>query len=202
MNEFINSLVVGRLPGIDKEELHGLLNLVAGVCERGIPGAVIEMGCAQGHTTTYLRRLLDHMDPERELHVADSFDGLPDKRPEDGNDTSFARGTFAMGDDVLRGNFHNESLKLPIIHRGWFGEITDYPQQVALAFLDGDFYDSIADSLRVLWSRIPSGGVVAVHDYHHSGLPGAKAAFHDFIDPKGLELQWTCEKGLPYIIKP
>ena len=200
----IDTLVdpIDRLPGVAKEELRGLLNLIAGVCERKIPGAVIEMGCAQGHTTTYIRRLLNGIDPEREIHVADSFDGLPDKRPEDGNDDSFVRGTFAMGDDVLLGNFRSEGLEPPVIHRGWFGEITDYPEQVALAFLDGDFYDSIADSLRVLWDRIPSGGVVAVHDYHHTSLPGAKAAFHDFIDPLGIPLQWTGDEGLPYIIKP
>ena len=36
------------------------------------------------------------------------------------------------------------------MHKGWFDQLSDreVPEQIAFAFLDGDFYSSIIDSLR------------------------------------------------------
>lgn len=169
------------LLGISKSELRGILIMLEDCIRAGVPGAVIELGCAQGITTTYLRKWLNVLDPARELHVVDSFEGLPAKRAEDGDDPYFVRGSFAMGAEVLINNFRTRGLQLPIIHKGWFGRVTDYPDLIAFAFLDGDFYDSIVDGLNAVWPRLSPGGVVAIHDYRHNGLPGvAKACLEVF----------------------
>ena len=41
----------------------------------------------------------------------------------------------------------------------------DLPEKIAFVFLDGDFYESIRDSLRLVASRMAEEGIVVVHDY-------------------------------------
>ena len=43
-----------------------------------VPGYVVELGCYEGETTGQLRRLLDALGQrDRELHVYDSWEGVP-----------------------------------------------------------------------------------------------------------------------------
>ena len=41
--------------------------------------------------------------------------------------------------------FSTFGLELPVVHSGWFAEIPadEYPNPIAFAFLDGDFYSSV-----------------------------------------------------------
>jgi O-methyltransferase len=55
------------------------------------------------------------------------------------------------------------------------------PDSIAFAFLDGDFYDSILSSLRLVWPRMSKGGAVLVHDYKRETLPGVERAINDFF---------------------
>jgi len=187
------------LLGIGEENFHGLLTLLDKALVDNIPGAVVELGCAQGVTTTYLRRVMDELH-RYDLHVFDSFEGLPAKRDEDGGDGRFAQHSFAMGPEILLANFAKRGLTPPVIHKGWFGEITDYPGTIAFAFLDGDFYDSITDGLRMVWPRLASGAVVAVHDYGYDPLPGVERACNDFFGPLGITVQ--DDVGIHYFTKP
>lgn len=203
MREYIDRIVneIGRLPGVSGDELRGLMRLIWMSCVNNVPGAIVELGCAQGHTTTYFRRVLDKVGGDRELHVCDSFEGLPEKREEDGDSANFVKGSFAMGTDVIRGTFQQAGLALPIIHVGWFSEIRDYPDQIAFAFIDGDFYDSMTDGINAVWPRLSNGGTIAVHDYNHPELPGAKMAVDDFLSRNGIVLEKTDGDGIYYFTK-
>jgi O-methyltransferase len=55
-------------------------------------------------------------------------------------------------------------------------EAEDLPDKIAFAFLDGDFYESIRDSLRLVGPRMSEGGVIVVHDYTNPALPGVRKA--------------------------
>ena len=52
--------------------------------ECGVPGAIVELGCFEGETTLMMRRLLDRRGhASRDLHVYDSWDGVPSPLPHD-----------------------------------------------------------------------------------------------------------------------
>ena len=57
----------------------------------------------------------------------------------------------------------------------------DVPASIAFAFLDGDFYESILTSLKLVWPRMSPGGVVLIDDYQRPELPGVERAVHDFF---------------------
>ena len=72
---------------------------------------------------------------------------------------------------------------MPIIHKGWFSDLTlaDTPDVISFAFLDGDFYESIHDSLKVVWPKLAPGAIVVVDDYQAEALPGAKRAVDEWL---------------------
>jgi O-methyltransferase len=106
-----------------------------------------------------------------------------------------------MGPSVLEHNFDKRGLVRPFIHKGWFGHISDYPDPIAFAFLDGDFYDSIMDGLRALWPRLSPGAFLAVHDVYHPGLPGVLRALDDFRVGNDFTLEQTHADGIHYLRK-
>jgi len=158
--------------------------------EQGIPGAVVEFGCYVGTTSLFIRRLLDEtgQSAERPFHVYDSFEGLP---PKNNHDTSaagvdFTAGKLAVSKKEFLQQFKQAKLQLPVIHKGWFDQLqpTDVPTPIAFAFLDGDFYDSIISSLRLVWPHMSPGGKILVDDYQRETLPGVERALKDFLQHK------------------
>lgn len=164
--------------------LNILLNLEE-VLNNGIEGEVVELGCHAGLTSIYIRRLLDTMKSNKEFHVYDSFEGLPEKKKEDKaegwQNDKFVRGYFDLkGTWQLIQRFKDNERELPIIHEGWF-KGQEYPNKIAFGFLDGDFYESIMDSLEKVWPRLQSGGIICIHDYGWDQLPGVKQAVEEYF---------------------
>ena len=54
-------------------------------------------------------------------------------------------------------------------------------EQIAFAFLDGDFYESIKDSIKLVAPKMSDGGVMVVHDYTNPALPGVKRAVDEWM---------------------
>jgi len=164
------------------------------VLATGIPGDIVEFGCYAGTTSLFIRRLLDEKgeSDKRAFHVYDSFEGLPEKGRQDQSaaGTQFKAGELVASKKEFLQHFHSAHLRPPIVHRGWFNQLTskDVPEQIAFAFLDGDFYDSIMDPLKLVWPRMNEGGVVLVDDYGREALPGAERAVRDFLQNKQREL--------------
>jgi O-methyltransferase len=167
---------------IEKDELLVILTELARVLEKGIAGDVVEFGCFVGTTALFLQRLLAG---SKTLHVYDSFEGLPvkDQRDESPLGKQFEPGKlFARKTDFIR-NFKKAGLPLPHIHKDWFKDIQDnqLPGQIAFAFLDGDYYESVMTSLQLIWPRLSRGAVVIVDDYHNEALPGAAKAVDEWL---------------------
>jgi O-methyltransferase len=169
------------------EELGVVLRELERVLQQGIPGHITEFGCYTGTTSLFLRRLLDSANASawRELHVYDSFAGLPPKVSQDNSTAGeqFKAGELLASKKQLIANFKHAGLQLPHIHKGWFAELTatEVPSPIAFAFLDGDFYESITDSLRLVWPRLSSGGIITIDDYQREALPGVERAVRDFF---------------------
>ncbi|HSW99174.1 MAG TPA: TylF/MycF/NovP-related O-methyltransferase [Candidatus Saccharimonadales bacterium] len=159
---------------------------LAAVLGAGVPGAVVEFGCYAGTTSLFIRRLLDQAGQSgREFHAYDSFEGLPDKAAPDQSaaGADFQAGKLAVSKKEFLHQFHAARLVPPVVHKGWFSGLgaADVPHRIAFAFLDGDFYGSILDSLRLVWPRLEPGGVVLVDDYQRPELPGVERAVADYF---------------------
>jgi O-methyltransferase len=148
-------------------------------------GAIVEFGCYVGTTSLFIRRLLDIHKGGREFHVYDSFQGLPPKTAQDQSRAGdqFQAGELAVSKKQFLQQFQKAGLQPPVIHKGWFGELaaTDVPDKIAFAFLDGDFYESIRDSLRLVLPRLQPGGTIIIDDYAREALPGAAKAVRELL---------------------
>ncbi|MBF2053402.1 MAG: class I SAM-dependent methyltransferase [Candidatus Sericytochromatia bacterium] len=153
-------------------------------------GDWVELGCHTGHTSVLLqwfRQLFGHSGA---LHVYDSFEGLPPPGGRD-DDTPFASGMCRAARAELEARFALHDLPLPRIYPGWFAQTLpqQLPEQIALAYLDGDFYESIMESLQAIAPRLLPGALVLIDDYFAPVLPGVKAAFADFNRSQGWRLR-------------
>lgn len=180
---------------VSKEQIQVILDELEHVLSRGLTGAIVELGCYIGTTSLFIRRLLNEMKQEREFHVYDSFEGLPPKTEQDASVTGeqFVAGELNVSKKQFIREFQKAGLRTPIIHKGWFNELTadDVPDEIAFAFLDGDFYESIRDSLRLILPRMKTGGVIVIDDYAREALPGAAKATHEFFRPEQVRTAYN-----------
>ena len=143
-----------------------------------VEGDFVELGCYKGDTSLILADLLKNSG--KRLWIYDSFEGLPEKKKEDesilGKD--FIVGELMVTKREVKERFLRAGLKVPIIKKGWFADFSsnDLPERIAFAFLDGDFYDSIRDGLRLIQGKMSKGGILIIHDYNNPALPGVKKA--------------------------
>ena len=120
----------------------------------------------------------------KKLWIYDSFEGLPEKTAFDESvlGVDFKGGELSVTKREVKERFLRAGLPVPVIKKGWFADLKadDLPDKIAFAFLDGDFYESIRDSLRLVGPRMSKGGVIVVHDYSNPALPGVKKAVEEW----------------------
>lgn len=145
-------------------------------------GDFVELGCYKGDTSLILAEVLKGT--EKKLWIYDSFEGLPEKSEADESalGMNFKGGELYVTKREVKERFLRAGLPVPVIKKAWFSELTgkDLPEEVALAFLDGDFYESIRDSLKLVESKMAEGGIIVVHDYQNPALPGVAKAVEEW----------------------
>ncbi|CAE8645399.1 unnamed protein product [Polarella glacialis] len=172
-----------------ESEIRGVLLHLASVLEAGIEGDIVELGCNVGHTSIFIQRFLDQCEKVlgskgRQFHAYDSFHGLPKKHSKDGDSDWFLEGALAVPQRQFLRKFERAGVRLPTLHAGWFADAS-YPEKIAFAFFDGDFYDSILESFRQVYPRLAKPGArVVIDDYGSSRLPGCKLACDEFLADK------------------
>lgn len=182
---------------IGKPALGVVLDELEKVLATDVPGDIAEFGCYIGTASLFIRRLLDtyHESAKREFHVYDSFAGLPDKSAQDQSaaGVDFKAGELTVSKKQFLQEFQKAKLKPPVVHKAWFSDLTDHdlPSHIAFAFLDGDFYESIIDSLRLVWPRLDRGSTITIDDYQRETLPGVERAVRDFFQGKHVSLRYS-----------
>ncbi|HRV75883.1 MAG: class I SAM-dependent methyltransferase [Candidatus Nomurabacteria bacterium] len=170
---------------IEQDELLVILEELQKILDIDTEGDVCEFGCFAGTTSLFLQRLLIKNKSNKKLYLYDSFNGLPEKSQVDQSTSGkeFVSGELLATKSQLKLNFKKANLPLPKIKKAWFKDLkqTDIPKKISFAFLDGDFYTSIKDSLNLIQNRIQKGGIIIVDDYDSPALPGAKLATDEFL---------------------
>ena len=161
-----------------------LISLLQQVLAKNIAGDVVELGCYKGDTSILFQRELQKTD--KTLWLYDSFAGLPEKTRED---SSAAGDQFKSGElfvtkrEVIE-KFKRQNLPLPKIKKAFFEDldsISDLPNEICFAFLDGDLYTSIKTSLTLVQDKMQLGSIVIIHDYNNPELPGSTRAVDEWL---------------------
>ncbi len=188
-------------PQVSKLTLGLILRELELVLEQGIAGDIAEFGCYSGTTSLFIRRLLDaRQEKNRVFYAYDSFTGLPEKTKPDNSalGTQFKAGELAVSKKEFLRNFQKAGLRPPVTHKAWFSDLKPehLPTTLAFAFLDGDFYQSILDSLALVWPRLATGGVITIDDYQRPELPGVTQAVTEFCQNKPVKLHFEHHTGM------
>jgi O-methyltransferase len=185
------------------EKLFALVVAVRYVVDRSIPGDIVECGVWRGGSMQAIARVLAaHGETGRELHLFDTFEGMPPPTDEDvrhgGPPAAELLATrpktaqvWAIADleDVQAGmaqvDYPPERIHY---HQGLVEDTipSGAPEQIALLRLDTDWYSSTKHELEHLYDRVPSGGVVIIDDYDY--WDGSRKAVDEFIAQTGARL--------------
>jgi len=194
------------------EQRMNTYHLASQVLAYNVPGDFVELGCHAGKCAVLLQKIIDYYDPNRSLHVYDSFEGIPEPTTRDGNTATFYKGQMAVNQQQLLDNFKKVGLKPPLIHAGWFKDTlpTELPQRISFAHLDGDLYDSIMVSLEHVYPRLFKGAICLIDDYCDPSvydgwneLPGVKQACDEFLidKPEQISVLYASEYSHGYFRK-
>lgn len=139
----------------------------------------MEIGVYKGGSAFRLRN--------RELHLFDTFTGIPEKSPID----CFSIGAFSdTSVDAVK-----KWLPHAIFHVGKFPEtLTDDVKGIAFIHIDCDQYETCRAALDLLVPRMVKGGIVAFDDY---GFPGIKKAIHDKFGEARVKF---AAANIPYVV--
>ena len=186
-----------KLTYLESEALWDLRQRAKTAEVQEIPGAIVEAGCALGGSAIVLAR---SKVPDRAMYVYDVFGMIPPPGDCDGDDVKQRYATIVAGasegiggqryygyeSDLLtkvEANFDrfgvSPSADNVQLVRGLFDETLHPDWPVALAHIDGDWYESVKVCLDRLWPVISKGGVIVVDDYF--AWTGCRRAVDEFI---------------------
>lgn len=148
--------------------------------ERGIEGAIAEVGVFQGE----FAKILNTYFPERKLYLFDTFEGfvqtdiniecemsLSDAKPYRFNETS--------SELVLKKMIEPSNC---IIKKGYFPDTTEgINESFCFVNLDVDLYLPTYNGLEWFSIRMVPGGVIIIHDYFSTEYRGIRKAVSDFL---------------------
>lgn len=180
---------------VDEREVAIILRELEATLRQQVTGDVVEFGCYVGTTSVFLADRLASTD--KKLYLYDSFAGLPEKSHEDSSPAglAFKTGELLATKKQLIRNLKQAHVPMPRITKGWFSDLTtrDVPTEISFAFLDGDYYQSVRDSLRLIWDNLTSGACVVVDDYANEALPGAARAVDEWLrsHPAKLSVEYS-----------
>jgi O-methyltransferase len=145
----------------------------------GVPshtrGCVVECGCYRGGSTVNLS--LAAAMTGRELHVFDSFEGLPTPLAGGAENVvhheraknSYERGMYAAPLDEVRENVRRfGDIGVCHFHKGWFDDtLAGFAEPCVAAFCDVDLRASLETCVRAIWPTMVDGGALFVHEARH-----------------------------------
>ena len=176
------------------------------VIAEDIAGDLIEAGVWRGGAAIFMRAALAaYGDARRVVHLADSFEGLPEPDPGRVKEAAFHAGPIlqklykrmaaTLGD--VQANFAvfgmlDERVRF---HQGWFKDTLPglRGERFALLRLDGDYYESTMDGLTWLYPRLSPGGFAIIDDYGEDSWTDCRAAVEEYRGRHGItgEVTWV-----------
>jgi predicted O-methyltransferase YrrM len=162
----------------------------------GLPGPIVEIGCAGGNTTVFLNKHLDDLADRRSYLCVDTFEGFTDDdiavETARGKDAERYRYIFrayrqSWFDRTIANNGISRvrSIKADVNEHD-FGDLRD----ISFCLIDVDLKRPVERSLEELVPRMAPGGIVVVDDCASDNkFDGALAAYAEFTDRHDLPMR-------------
>ena len=177
-----------------------------------LPGAVVETGVFKGTSLIRwltFRDLLENTN-SRKVIGFDVFDSFPEitfekdlkYKNEFVNNAGTALGTEKLTSILNEKNFRNyELVKGDILETVPAYCSEDAHMKIALLHIDTDTYEPVEVTLKYMWDRVVTGGIVILDDY--GVWPGETKAVDEFFKDKNVKIKkLTISHDRPsYIIK-
>ena len=175
---------------------NSLWDLCSMVNQKGVEGNFVECGVWKGGSAGIMGLVMMKSAINRQLHLFDSFEGLPEPTDMDGLQAAEYSGGKSSGRlesvnqckagiEIVENLLHTR-LNIPkektVYHAGWFQNTV--PEQarecgkIAVLRLDGDWYESTKICLENLYDQLSVGGVLILDDYY--AWEGCKKATDEF----------------------
>lgn len=186
-----------RLTYLDIGALIDLYRAMQEMERRAIPGKVIEAGCAMGGSALILAKAKSS---NRSFYIYDTFGMIPPPSAQDGEDAQARYQQIAAGtsegirgdlyygyrtglwqevnDNFVRYGFDLAADKIHLV-QGLFQDTLVVDGPVALAHIDGDWYDSVWVCLERIVPHLVPGGRLIIDDY--GDWSGCRRAVDEFF---------------------
>jgi O-methyltransferase len=185
------------------DKLFALIVATRYVVDHRIPGSIVECGVWRGGSMQAVAHtLLACGATDRDLHLFDTFEGMPEPTDRDRRHD----GTLAADLLATRAKTKSvwavaslEDVQAGMAETGYPAERIHFhpgmvedtipgqaPGEIAILRLDTDWYESTKAELEHLYDRVPSGGVVLIDDYGF--WQGARQAVDEFLERTGARL--------------
>jgi O-methyltransferase len=148
-----------------------MLILAEAILNLQVPGPIVELGCFKGGSTTKLSLVAKATG--RELHVFDSFEGLPSPEAKDakhdyvsGKVKSYTQGEYRGTLDEVKQNISTwGEIGVCSFVKGYYSEtLPKVNVSPAFVFMDVDLIDSGRTCMKALWPRLLPGGMYYTHE--------------------------------------
>jgi len=182
-------------------------NLATDCVINNIEGDFVECGVAAGAQIAAMAYACHRLDSSKNLHLFDSFEGIPLAGPQDDSQPGIGAithnvhvenldellvtsGVSAWSQQVVENNMREWNINPShlVYHKGWFQHILPLLtglDKICLLRLDGDLYESTKVCLEYLYPKVSSGGYVIIDDY---ALAGCKKAVDEYLENYNIKV--------------
>lgn len=214
----VRAVRADSLTYLDHAALDDLFERVRTIETNGREGILIEAGCALGGSAIVIATAKSR---ERPFFVYDVFGMIPPPSEKDDADVqeryaviSSGRSSGLQGNkyygyednllDKVSGNFrrHGVSVEANNVHlvRGLFQETLHVNDPVALAHVDGDWFESVMTCLQRIEPHLTEDGVIVIDDY--DDWSGCRKAVDEYFSDKRDRYEFVRKARLHIVRKP
>ena len=145
-----------------------------------VPGEFAEVGVYEGGSA----RTTCEVKGDKELHLFDTFEGLPESAKQDR--AVHKKHQYACSLESVQEYLKDQDNVF--FHKGLFPDSAEGLKEMKFSFahFDVDLYEGTLGCLEYFYPRMTPGGIMLSHDY--SILSGVEAAFTEFLADKPEEL--------------
>lgn len=163
---------------------------------RAVDGNILEIGCAKGETTIFIKNYMQNTGIVKPYYAIDTFSGFVQddinyERKVRGKSTKY--GQFRINkkkwyDGTLAQNGYPDVYSIK-------ADINDYDlsahEPIAFALLDVDLYRPMKKALPELYRSLASGGIIVVDDCDENDhrWDGSDQAYKEFMSEIGKEIE-------------
>jgi O-methyltransferase len=158
-----------------------IVRLAKEIEANGIAGAIVECGVLDGGSAALMAWAT--AGSGRDVHLFDSWDGLPDPTVEDGEGSDIWAGQCVGNTSRVSAIMRKLGVKRERLnfHKGWFKDTFPHENidKVALLHVDCDFYEPVLLTLNHFYPKMAKGGFIQLDDYN--AFQGCDIAVKEFM---------------------